>query len=87
MPACNARAYVTSVMKAMDQLLQSMRDIRTPTAQITQLIAERHYETNRNDETKLLTEAEKEAGTAARTASKASTTGYRCFDKCVKHAY
>ena len=33
---------------------------------------------NRNDETKLLTEAEKEARTAARTAG-TSTTGYRCF--------
>ena len=61
----------------------SMREIRTSTTQISQSIE--RYIMNRNDETKLLTEAEKKARlrTAARTAR------HRRLDidafKCMKH--
>ena len=59
----------------------SMREIRTSTAQISQSIE--RYLMNRNDETKLLTESEKEARTAARTA-RHRRPDMHAF-KCMKH--
>ena len=59
----------------------SMREIRTSTTQISQSI-ERYHE-SRNDETKLLTESEKEARTAARTA-RHRRPDIDAF-KCMKH--